>query len=133
MFAYTMLEKRAIFKGAVAGCVAFPPLSLRRRVESVARDASWFPAPASDARQRCLLGRWLCCLTRPRASPAIPDAQPRQSADFPCTPVVLWMPSLSPVATRVAAEAALPLRSAVLVFSITFGHLLYGVCPALAG
>lgn len=83
-------------------------------------------------------GTMALLLRVPPVHPAIPGMQPRQSADLlcapgGCVPVVLWMPSLSPVATRVTAETALLLRSTVLVFSITFGHLSYSVCPALVG
>lgn len=51
-----------------------------------------------------------------------------------CVPVtvILQVPPLSPVAPRVAAEAALLLRSAASVFSITSGHLLHWL-PWLAG
>lgn len=47
----------------------------------------------------------------------------------PGHPVVLRMPSLSPVIPGVGAEAAFLLQSMVLMFSITSGHLSCGICP----
>lgn len=47
--------------------------------------------------------------------------------------VILQVPPLSPLVPRVAAEAALLLRSAARVFSITSGHLSHSVCPGWLG
>lgn len=91
------------------------------------RDASWSLVPAVPG------GTVALPLRVPPVRPAVPGARARQSADLPRAPVVLRVPSLSPVAGRAAAEAALLLRSAALVFSITFGHLSHGGCPVLPG